>query len=110
MTPPLHTVVQRSFRIPSKANYFHNLSWIGDSGGHHDHRTCVSMQRCCTLWHRSRYTKFFNDLEVGYVSFINIACARALIPRSVFKGMSPNTSVVALLVDSSLGNLGLHRK
>jgi hypothetical protein len=31
-TPPLHAVVLRSFWIPSKAIYFHNLGWIGYSG------------------------------------------------------------------------------
>jgi hypothetical protein len=45
------------------------------------------------LWSQIRCTKFFNDLEVGYVGFIDIACAGVLIPRSVFKGMSPNTSL-----------------
>jgi hypothetical protein len=42
------------------------------------------------VWCRIRCTKFFDDLEVGYIDFTNIACAGALIPRSVFKGMSPN--------------------
>jgi hypothetical protein len=28
-----------------------------------------------------------NNLEVGYVGFINIDCAGALIPRSIYKGM-----------------------
>jgi hypothetical protein len=82
-----------SFRIPSEAIYFHNLGWIGDFRCHRDHHTCLSMRRCCSLWRRIRHTKFFNDLEVGYVGFINIACAGVLIPRSVFKGMSPNTSL-----------------
>jgi hypothetical protein len=45
------------------------------------------------LWRQSRCTKFFDDLEVSYVGFINIACAGALIPRSVFKGMLPYTSL-----------------
>jgi hypothetical protein len=92
-TPPLHVTVLWSFRIPSEAIYFHNLGWIGDSGGHRDHRMCLSTRRFCSLCRRSRRTKFFNDLEVGYVDFINIACAGALIPCSIFKGMSPNTSL-----------------
>jgi hypothetical protein len=92
-TTPLHAVVLRSFWIPFEAIYFRNLSWIGDSGGHRDHRMCVSTRRCRSFWRQSRCTKFFNELEVGYVGFINIACAGALIPRSVFKGMSPNTSL-----------------
>jgi hypothetical protein len=46
------------------------------------------------LWRRSRCTKIFNDLEVGYLGFISIACTGALIPRSVFKDMSPNTSLL----------------
>jgi hypothetical protein len=45
------------------------------------------------LQRRSHCTKFFDDLEVSYVGFIVIACVGALIPRSVFKGMSPNTSL-----------------
>jgi hypothetical protein len=45
------------------------------------------------LWSQIHCTKFFNDLEVGYVSFIDIAYAGVLIPRSIFKGMSPNTSL-----------------
>jgi hypothetical protein len=45
------------------------------------------------VWHQSICTKFFNDLEVGYIGFINIASAGALIPCSVFKGMLPNTSL-----------------
>jgi hypothetical protein len=45
------------------------------------------------VWHWSRCTKFFNDFEVGYISFLDITLAGALIPRSVFKGMSPNTSL-----------------
>jgi hypothetical protein len=35
-------------------------------------------------------SKIFDELEVGYVDFTDIACAGALIPCSVFKGMSPN--------------------
>jgi hypothetical protein len=38
------------------------------------------------LWCRSCYSKIFDDLEVGFIDFISIACAGALIPRSVFKG------------------------
>jgi hypothetical protein len=91
MTPLLHAIVLWSFRILSKSVYFRNLSWIGDSGGHCDHHMCVSTRRCCLLWHRSRCSKFFNDLEVGYVAFINIACAGALIPCLVFKGMLLST-------------------
>jgi hypothetical protein len=45
------------------------------------------------LWRRSRCTKIFNNPEVGYVGFISIACAGALILLSVFKGMSLNTSL-----------------
>jgi hypothetical protein len=45
------------------------------------------------VWRRSRCTKFYNDLEVSYVGFIDIACEEALILRPVFKGMSPNTSL-----------------
>jgi hypothetical protein len=45
------------------------------------------------LGRQSPCTKFFNDLEVGYVGFIDIACAGALIPRSVFKGMLLDTSL-----------------
>jgi hypothetical protein len=45
------------------------------------------------LWRRIRCTKIFNDLEVGYVGFISIACTGALIPHLVFKGMSSNTSL-----------------
>jgi hypothetical protein len=48
MTPPLQAVVLRSFQNLSKAIYFHNLSWIRDSRGHRDHRTCVSTWRCFT--------------------------------------------------------------
>jgi hypothetical protein len=66
-----------SFRDRSEAIYFHNIGWIRDSGGRRDHRTCVSMWRCCQLWRRSRYAKFFNDLAVGYVGFIINACAGA---------------------------------
>jgi hypothetical protein len=86
--------VLQSFQIPSEAIYFCNLALIGDFIGHRDHRTCVSTRRSCQLWHRSRCTKFFNDLEVSYVSFIDIACAGALILRLVFKGMSSNTSLL----------------
>jgi hypothetical protein len=43
ITPPLHAVMLRSFRIRSDAFYFHNISWIGDSGGHRDH---VRVQVC----------------------------------------------------------------
>jgi hypothetical protein len=32
------------------------------------------------VWHRSHCTKFFNDLEVIYIGFIDIACAGALNP------------------------------
>jgi hypothetical protein len=46
------------------------------------------------LWRWSRWSKIFDDLEVGYVGYINIACAGALIPCSVFKGMSMNTSLL----------------
>jgi hypothetical protein len=46
------------------------------------------------LWCWSRWSKIFDDLEVGYVGYINIACAGALIPCSVFKGMSTNTSLL----------------
>jgi hypothetical protein len=66
-TPPLNRVVLRSFEIPSEAN-FRNLNWIEDFGGRLDHRTCVSTRRCCHLWHRSRCTKLFNDLEVGWLA------------------------------------------
>jgi hypothetical protein len=40
------------------------------------------------VWHRSHCSKFYNDLEVGYVGFIDITCAGAFIPHLVFKGMS----------------------
>jgi hypothetical protein len=64
------------------------------------------------MWRRSRCTKFFDHLEVGYVGFIDIACPGALVSHSFFKGMSPNTSftIEALLIDRSLGNLGLSGK
>jgi hypothetical protein len=39
ITQPLHAVVLRSFWILSKVVYFRNLSWIGDFGRHHVHRT-----------------------------------------------------------------------
>jgi hypothetical protein len=77
ITPPLHAVVVRSFRIPYEAIYFRNLGWIGDSRGRLDHRICVSTRRCCHLWHHSHCAKFFNDLEVGYVGFIINACVGA---------------------------------
>jgi hypothetical protein len=32
------------------------------------------------VWRRSHCTKFFNDLEVGYIDFIDIAFAGALNP------------------------------
>jgi hypothetical protein len=40
--------VLRSFWIPFEAVNFHNPGWIGDSGVHHDHHTCVSTWRCCS--------------------------------------------------------------
>jgi hypothetical protein len=48
-TPSLHAVMLRSFWIPSKAIYFRNVGYIGDSGGHRDHHTCVSTRgaACC---------------------------------------------------------------
>jgi hypothetical protein len=46
ITPPLHAIVLQSFQIPFEAVYFRNLSWIGDSGGNCDRRTCASMRRC----------------------------------------------------------------
>jgi hypothetical protein len=30
----------------SNAIYFRNIGWNGDSGSHHDHRTCARMRRC----------------------------------------------------------------
>jgi hypothetical protein len=42
----LHTIVLRSFRIPSNAIYFRNLGWIRDSRSHRDRRTCASTRRC----------------------------------------------------------------
>jgi hypothetical protein len=46
ISPSLHAVVLWSFRIPSKAIYFRNIGWIGDSGSHRDRRTCASTRRC----------------------------------------------------------------
>jgi hypothetical protein len=97
-TPPLHAIMLRSFWIPSKAIYFHNLGWIGDSGACLDHRACVSTRRCCHLWDQSRFAKFFNDLEVGYIGFIINACAGAKSPRSV-KYVSEALIVTVLLID-----------
>jgi hypothetical protein len=38
------------------------------------------------VWSRSRCSKIFNDLEVGYVGFIDIACAGALNPAFGLQG------------------------
>jgi hypothetical protein len=63
------------------------------------------------VWRRSRCTKFFNDLEVGYVGFIDIACAGALNPAFDLQGYVAEYlfTVTILLIDRSLGNSGLHR-
>jgi hypothetical protein len=63
------------------------------------------------MWRRSRCSKFFNDLEVGYVGFINIACAGALNPVFGLQGyvVEHLFTVTTLLIDRSLGNSGLHR-
>jgi hypothetical protein len=58
------------------------------------------------VWHRSRFSKVFDELEVGYVGFIDIACARALNPAF---GLQEYVTILlftvtALLVDRSLGN------
>jgi hypothetical protein len=45
------------------------------------------------VWRRSHCTKFYNNLDVGYVGFIINACAGAKSPCSVFKGMALNTSL-----------------
>jgi hypothetical protein len=58
----------QSFQILSEAIYFLNLGWIRDSGGHLDHRTCVSMRRCCHLWHLSRCAMFFTTLRSATLS------------------------------------------
>jgi hypothetical protein len=59
------------------------------------------------VWCRSCCTKFFNDLEVGYIDFIGIACAGALNPAFGLQGCVIELlfTVAALL----MGNLGLRR-
>jgi hypothetical protein len=63
------------------------------------------------VWRRSRCSKIFNDLEVGYVGFIDIACAGALNPAFGLQGIVTEYlfTVTTLLIDRSLGNLGFHR-
>jgi hypothetical protein len=63
------------------------------------------------VWRQSRCTKFFNDLKIGYVGFIDIACAGALDPAFGLQGYVTKLwfTVTALLIDRSLGNAGLHR-
>jgi hypothetical protein len=60
------------------------------------------------VWHQSRCTKFFNNLDVG---FIDIACAGALNPAFGLQGYVTEHlfTVTTLLVDRSLVNSGLHR-
>jgi hypothetical protein len=61
------------------------------------------------MWRRSRCSKIFNDPEVGYIGFIEIACAGALNPTfglQWYVTEHPFT-VIALLIDRFLGNLGL---
>jgi hypothetical protein len=63
------------------------------------------------VWHQSRCSKIFNDLEVGYVGFIDIACAEALNPAFGLPGYVTEYlfTITTLLIDISLGNLGFPR-
>jgi hypothetical protein len=63
------------------------------------------------MWHRSRCSKIFDDLEVSYVGFIDIACAGALNPVFGLQGYVTGLlfTVTTLLVDRSLGNSELRR-
>jgi hypothetical protein len=38
------------------------------------------------VWHQSHCTKFYNDLDVGYVGFIINACAGGKIPAFGLQG------------------------
>jgi hypothetical protein len=87
-TPPLHVIVLQSFQIPSEAIYFYNLNWIGDFGGRLDHPTCVSMRRCCHLWHQSHWTKFVTTLRSS-TSATSSTLVRECNPR-IWSCMLPN--------------------
>jgi hypothetical protein len=58
------------------------------------------------VWHRSRCSKIFNDLEVSYVGFIDLACAGALNPVFGLQGYVTEHlfTVTILLIDRFLGN------
>jgi hypothetical protein len=60
------------------------------------------------MWRLSRCSKIFNDPEVGYIGFIDIACAEALNPTFGLQGYATEHvfTVIALLIDRSLGNSG----
>jgi hypothetical protein len=60
------------------------------------------------VWCRSRCTKFYNDLEVGYVGFIGIARAGALNPAFGLQGYVDKHlfTVTALLINRSLAIRG----
>jgi hypothetical protein len=60
----------------SNAIYFRNSGWIGNSGGHHDHRTCASMWRCRSCGDGVVVPRSPRP-KVGYVVFIVNSCAGA---------------------------------
>jgi hypothetical protein len=63
------------------------------------------------MWHQSRCSKISINFEVGHVVFNGIACAGALNPAFGLQGYVTELLfiITALLIDRSLGNLGLRR-
>jgi hypothetical protein len=64
----------------------------------------VQVREVLLMWCQSRCTKFFNELEVGYVGFVINTCAGGVIPVFRLQGyvVEQLFTVTTLLIDRSL--------
>jgi hypothetical protein len=67
------------------------------------------LMRCCSCGTGVVAPSSSNDLAVGYVGFIDIACAGALNPAFDIQGyvVEHLVTVTALLIDRSFGQFGV---